>query len=517
MSNLTNFRTAKHHPNASRLRLAARNRGAARTDNGDFPPVVVPASGARWARSYRLKLRASDMVTIAFAVTASFFARFHLAAIDDLAPASSQRYAFVSVVMALVWILSLGTFRTRDARLIGVGASEYRRVIHASTTVFGAAAIMFLVSQVDTARWFFIVGFPLGLLGLLGTRWGWRRWLTAQRRFGHYLSRVVVVGRRTDVEKVVRQIHQSSGATYSVVGAVLDGDDVELDGGKFGDVRIWSGLDRVVDHAASLGADGIVVAGQPGGESDFIHDLAWKLEGQTIDLILATSLANVAGPRIHFRPVDGLPLLHVEIPHFEGGKHVLKRGLDIAVSSIALLMLCPLFLVLALIIKADSDGRAFFSQERVGRGGRTFHILKFRSMVATAPEQLSALIPKNEGNGVLFKMKNDPRVTRIGRLLRKYSLDEFPQFWNVLVGDMSLVGPRPPLPSEVQGYEDHVRRRLYIKPGITGMWQINGRSALSWEDSVRLDLYYVENWSVVGDLMIMWRTFYVLIHPVGAY
>ena len=476
-----------------------------------------PSSGQRWARAYCLKLLVSDGAVVSVAMALSFFAGLKFAGVHTLTALSWQRYVYLTLAMAIIWILSLSAFHSRDVRVIGIGASEYKRVIHASTTVFGTAAIFFLVAEIDTARWFFIVAFPLGLLGLLSTRWGLRQWLSGQRKFGHFLARVIVAGRLTEVEKVTRQISQNSGATYLVIGIVLDDDENELDGGELGGLKVWRGLDRVAEIAASLHADGIVVAGQPSGESDFIHDLAWELEGKTIELILATSLANVAGPRIHFRPVDGLPLLQVEIPHFEGGKHLLKRGLDVLVSSTALLLLSPLFVVLAVMIKADSVGTAFFSQERVGRGGRAFRIFKFRSMVASAPEELSELVSRNEGNGVLFKMKNDPRVTRIGRLLRKYSLDEFPQFWNVLMGDMSLVGPRPPLPSEVLGYEDHVRRRLYIKPGLTGMWQINGRSALSWEESVRLDLYYVENWSVVGDVMIMWRTLRVLINPVGAY
>jgi exopolysaccharide biosynthesis polyprenyl glycosylphosphotransferase len=212
-----------------------------------------------------------------------------------------------------------------------------------------------------------------------------------------------------------------------------------------------------------------------------------------------------------------LPLLHVEIPQFEGGKHALKRVLDIAVSGTALILLAPLFLVLTILIRIDSPGKALFSQERVGRGGETFRILKFRSMVADAAKLQDELAERNEGSGLLFKIKDDPRITRIGRVLRKYSLDELPQFWNVLVGDMSLVGPRPPLMCEVECYEGHVSRRLYIKPGLTGMWQVSGRSELSWEESVWLDLYYVENWSITGDLVIMWRTFKVIVHPVGAY
>jgi exopolysaccharide biosynthesis polyprenyl glycosylphosphotransferase len=196
---------------------------------------------------------------------------------------------------------------------------------------------------------------------------------------------------------------------------------------------------------------------------------------------------------------------------------VLKRAFDFFVSGIALLILSPLFLVIALFVKLDDRGPALFSQERVGRNGETFRMYKFRSMVVDAEARLAKLQAKSDGNGLLFKMKNDPRVTRIGHILRKYSLDELPQLFNVFLGDMSLVGPRPPLPAEVEGYENHVHRRLYIKPGLTGMWQVNGRSDLSWEESVRLDLYYVENWSLTGDLVIMWRTVKVLTHPVGAY
>jgi lipopolysaccharide/colanic/teichoic acid biosynthesis glycosyltransferase len=174
-------------------------------------------------------------------------------------------------------------------------------------------------------------------------------------------------------------------------------------------------------------------------------------------------------------------------------------------------------LVVAVAIKLDDHGPVLFRQERVGRGGERFRMLKFRSMVPTAEQDLAALTAKNEAAGLLFKIKDDPRITRVGRVLRKYSLDELPQFWNIFIGQMSLVGPRPPLQSEVEAYADHVRRRLYIKPGLTGMWQVSGRSDLSWEESVRLDLYYVENWSLTGDIIILWRTVRTVLHPVGAY
>jgi lipopolysaccharide/colanic/teichoic acid biosynthesis glycosyltransferase len=183
----------------------------------------------------------------------------------------------------------------------------------------------------------------------------------------------------------------------------------------------------------------------------------------------------------------------------------------------ALLALSPLLLLLAVIVRLDSPGPMFFRQDRVGKDGHPFGMFKFRSMVVDAEARLAALDQRNEGAGVLFKLRDDPRVTRCGRWMRKYSLDELPQLWNVVLGNMSMVGPRPPLDREVSGYERHTHRRLLIKPGITGLWQINGRSDLAWEEAVRLDLYYVENWSIAGDLFILWRTFRAVIKPSGAY
>ena len=481
------------------------------------PLADTPASGARWASSYRTKLRVTDVGVIAAAVAATFLARFGFATGDVFASDVAARFALMSLLVLLVWAASLSAFRSRDPRVVGVGASEYKRVAHASTTTFGLLAVVFLIFQADTARWFLTLAFPVGLFFLLAGRWLWRQWLMGQRETGHFLSRVIVIGKKADVEKVVAQIRSSSGAAYSVVGAVVEDGESGPAASQLDGLLVLSGLARAAEFARTLGVEGVVVAGHPSGGSEDIHDLAWQLEGTTADLILATSLANVAGPRIHFRPVEGLPLIHVEIPQFEGAKHVAKRAMDVTIAATALLLLAPVFAVIAIMVRLDSEGGSFFAQERVGRGGEPFRIFKFRSMNTSAPQQLDTLTASSEGNGVLFKMKNDPRVTRLGRTLRKYSLDELPQLWNVLVGDMSLVGPRPPLAHEVSAYEDHVHRRLYIKPGLTGMWQVNGRSNLSWEDSVRLDLYYVENWSIMGDLIILWRTVKVVAQPVGAY
>ena len=304
---------------------------------------------------------------------------------------------------------------------------------------------------------------------------------------------------------------------YRIVGAAVD--DAETAMLTVGEQRIpvLATRDGVARAAVIENVDAVIVAGQPDEGGEFVRRLGWDLEGTPAELVLSSRLTDVAGPRIHFRPVDGLPLMHVETPTFAGLRHVLKRSVDIVLAAAALVVLLPLLLAIAVAVRLDSPGPALFRQRRCSRNGSEFQMLKFRSMVQDAEDDLAGLRDRNEGSGVLFKLRDDPRVTRVGRTLRKYSLDELPQFWNVLVGDMSIVGPRPPLVSEVACYEGMVRRRLYIKPGMTGLWQISGRSDLSWEESVRLDLYYVENWSLTGDLMIMWRTAKSLVKPKGAY
>ena len=469
-----------------------------------------------WSRNYRTRLLITDVVTVLIAVGTAYVVRFGTdQPIADLSTGEAQ-YAVISLSLILAWPIALATFRTHDSRVIGAGSGEYRRIVSATATTFGLFAIVFVIFNVDVARGYFLLALPIGTVGLLSTHWLWRRWLVRQRLNDRYLCRALVVGNLDDVGYVIRQIQLKSGGAYNVVGAVVSNEDLHTVTTGTRPVPVVSGVEPAL-AAKAVGADVVIVAGQASGGAEFIRDLGWKLEGTATDLVLASRLTDVAGPRIHFRPVEGLPLIHVEIPQFEGGKHLLKRAFDVASCSIGLLLLLPMFALIALAIKLDDGGPVLFRQERVGRGEKTFSMLKFRTMVTTAEDELDALRAQNEASGVLFKLKDDPRVTRVGKFLRRYSLDEFPQLWNVVVGEMSLVGPRPPLPREVQAYESHVHRRLYIKPGLTGMWQVNGRSDLSWDESVRLDLYYVENWSLTGDLMIVWRTFKTLVHPVGAY
>lgn len=426
-------------------------------------------------------------------------------------------YWMVTLTIIVTWIAGLAANHSRDARVVGIGLDEYRRVVSASVVTFGVLAILFVIFKVDVARGFFVLALPLGVAGLVLNRQLWRKWLTHQRREGNYLHRAIVVGDEADVDYVVKQIDKRGVSLYHVIGAAITGSTEGSITVNRHQLPIVSSLSDVAEAASMLDVDAVIVAGNPGEGATFIRDLGWDLEGSTTELVVASQLTNIAGPRIHVRPVEGLPLMHVELPQFGGGRHLLKRAVDVVASGLALVLLMPLLLVIAWLVHRDSEGPVLFRQERVGRGGQPFHMLKFRSMVATAEDDLAGLLDKNQGSGVLFKMKNDPRVTRVGEFLRKYSLDELPQLWNILVGDMSLVGPRPPLQREVANYESHVHRRLYIKPGLTGMWQVNGRSNLDWDESVRLDLYYVENWSLAGDLVIMWRTLKVIRDAVGAY
>lgn len=488
----------------------------------DRPAVAAPIESSTrpavtWGRRFQRTLLLSDSTIVSIAIVISLLTRFGLSQAEVEFAGVAVQYSVVGAIIGVAWLGMLAAFRTRTVRTLGVGFTEYKGIVSSSLFTFGILAIAFLVFQVDVARGFFMVALPIGLGALLLDRWLWRRWLNHMRSAGHYLARAIVVGDPSDVDYVVRQIDKKSGAAYKVIGlAVPEGDGIQVSFAQ-DPVPVIANLCTVGQAVRATSADTVIVAGEPHDRQNFIRDLGWELEGLGADLVVASSLTNVAGPRIHFRPVEGLPLMHVELPNYEGGKHLLKRMLDVGLASIALLVLIPVFLLVAVAIRRDSAGPVLFRQERVGRNGATFRMLKFRSMVTTAEADLLDLLDQNEASGVLFKMKNDPRITRIGQVLRRFSIDELPQLWNVLVGDMSLVGPRPPLQTEVQGYEQHVHRRLYIKPGLTGMWQVNGRSDLSWEESVRLDLYYVENWSLTGDLIILWRTFRVLIAPVGAY
>lgn len=334
------------------------------------------------------------------------------------------------------------------------------------------------------------------------------------------MSRLLLLGGPSAIAHLASSLESAKHAGYLPVAAytpgVYDGRLVDVESG-LPVLGFKADVSSILAAIETCNADAVAVSAGVQLHPQTLRHLGWELAARNVGLIMAPALTDIAGPRIHTQQVAGLPLIHVTTPTLEGGQRVAKRLFDLVVSGALILIAAPLMATLAVLVKLDSRGPALFRQERVGMEGVHFGMLKFRSMVVDAELRLADLAHRNEGNGVLFKIKNDPRVTRVGGFLRKYSLDELPQLFNIFAGSMSLVGPRPPLPREVEAYENDVRRRLLVKPGLTGLWQVSGRSNLSWQDSVRLDLYYVENWSLAGDLVIILRTVRAVFQSTGAY
>jgi exopolysaccharide biosynthesis polyprenyl glycosylphosphotransferase len=324
----------------------------------------------------------------------------------------------------------------------------------------------------------------------------------------------MAVGHAAAVADLIATLHRDTYHGLAVVGACVVGEGAKQ---EIGGVPVFGGPNNVPSAVEFSGADTVAVLTCPEMNGFRLREMAWKLEETGTDLYLAPALLDVAGPRTTIRPVAGLPLLHVDHPELSGPKVLLKAAFDRAMAALALILLAPMFAAIAIAIRVDDRGPVFFRQTRVGKDGRTFGVYKFRTMVVDAEQRKAELEALNEGSGVLFKIRQDPRVTRAGNWLRRWSLDELPQLINVVAGDMSLVGPRPALPAEAVRYGEHMRRRLVVKPGITGLWQVSGRSDLPWEEAVRLDLRYVENWSFALDLQILWKTWSAVVRGSGAY
>ncbi|SDH62771.1 Undecaprenyl-phosphate galactose phosphotransferase, WbaP/exopolysaccharide biosynthesis polyprenyl glycosylphosphotransferase [Microbacterium pygmaeum] len=474
-------------------------------------PERQAPSGRPWTLRYARRLWLSDLVVLIAVVYAAQLVWFGTGsaqvAIREDSRLSDLSYWFFSAVLVIVWMVGLTMADSRSTRMIGNGATEYARVANASFVVFSVVIIACFLARIDVARGYLLIALPLGALLLILERYIWRKWLLRRRARGEYSSRVLLVGSHSSVAQIARELRRTPGAGYFVVGACVPTGQVgaTLDDS---DIPIMGNVNDVSGAMRAVGADTVVVTSTDELPPFKVKQISWGLEAGRQHLVLAPSIVDIAGPRLHTRPVSGLPLIHVETPNFSKGQRFLKRATDLVAASLGVLVLSPVFAFLAMSVRLSSDGPVLFRQKRIGLRGREFTMLKFRSMVQNAEDLLPELAAqqRDAGNEVLFKMTNDPRITPIGRIMRKFSLDELPQLFNVIGGSMSLVGPRPPLPSEVEQYADHVHRRFLAKPGITGAWQVSGRSTLSWEDSVRLDLSYVENWTLLGDLIIVLKT-----------
>ncbi|MDN3496522.1 sugar transferase [Planococcus sp. APC 4015] len=478
--------------------------------------IMVPArdlaSGNRgtWRRGYARNLAVTDTVVLTTATVGADLLWTPMGSTVVLTGGmpTPVPYWLVSLALIGVWAVALGLFASRDQRVVGSGTIEYRRLGEATVFVFGAIAIGSYVGAVELGRAYLLTAFAIGLSGLVLTRWGWRQWLRREQSAGRCLAPVIVVGDRTSGD-AIGAISALPGSGYQVIGVVSDEQLVDPAGALH-----LGGLAHLETRIAELQPHAIIVTSVGVLGQDRMQQLGRTLAQRGAELIVTPGLVGVGGPRIHARPLADLPLLQLDYPELVGAKAVMKRLVDILGALALILLALPVMLAAAVAVATTSPGGFLYRQERVGRGGRPFFMLKFRSMRVDADAELAALLAAQGTDGhPLFKVQSDPRVTKVGRFIRRYSIDELPQFFNVLMGDMSLVGPRPQRPAEVALYDEFASRRHIVKPGVSGLWQVSGRSTLAWEDAIRLDLSYIDNWSLAGDIVILWRTVRAVMRP----
>lgn len=479
-------------------------------------PTAVTSTNSTWLRAQSIKMRFLDLACVVVAVAGAHLLRFGT---DDVTVAGGDTelsYTTLSVVLIIAWTGILEFGGTRDRKVLGTGTDEYKRVAVSSLWLFGGLAVVSYVFQLQTARGYVSVALPLGVVLLLVVRLLQRRYLHLSRLQGENLHRVLLIGAPNNVDHLYGRLTQHIVSGYKPVAALLtDSSNTVRE-----DLRVLGttpDVDMVLDSIAESGADTVAVCGGAQLDPAFLRRLGWELAARDVGMIVAPALTDVSGPRIHMQPVAGLPLIHVTTPKLSGVKAFAKRALDIGLSLILLTILAIPMAIVAMMVKLDSPGSAFYFQERIGKGGQSFKMIKFRSMRNDAETLLEAFQAQSQDSVIFFKMKDDPRVTRLGAWIRRYSIDELPQLLNVLNGTMSLVGPRPQVAREVEMYDFASVRRLLVKPGMTGLWQVSGRNDLSLEESIRLDLYYVENWSLAQDIVILFRTAKAVVAKDGAY
>jgi exopolysaccharide biosynthesis polyprenyl glycosylphosphotransferase len=458
------------------------------------------------------------------AVAVDVLAALAAGAIGSLVPltrSSVETRIIVTLALPLLYVIAVLLAHGYERRYLGTTANEYRAVVRAALGLVGIAAGLSWLLHAEFTRGLVVTVTPALLLLGLSARHLLRRQLLARRMAGRDTARTLVIGDVRTVGPMIRQLRRAQGAGMEVVGACVSGIVTGTDRSSLVEgVPVFGYPEEAMEAISLLEAEVVAVSSDPELSGSGLRRLAWSLEERKVDLVIAPGLFEVAGPRLSIRPTAGMPLLHVERPAMSGARRVCKRVVDVCAAGAFLLLTLPVTIVIALLIRWDSPGPVIFRQTRVGAKGKTFNMLKFRTMCTDAEKQraeLLALQTADAGNDILFKMRRDPRVTRVGRVLRRFSVDEAPQLVNVLRGEMSLVGPRPPLPEEVARYEPDAARRLHVQPGLTGLWQVSGRSDLPWDESLRLDLWYVDNWSLVLDLQILTRTLRAVLKGQGAY
>ncbi|WP_028700463.1 sugar transferase [Acidipropionibacterium acidipropionici] len=483
--------------------LAASLHNSPRPRHGGRPDRHIDALG----------IMAMDLALITVSTVGALLVRSHLhipGLHDDVA--AEHLLTPIAIVIIPVWFIAIAASGSYQRKHLGAGTLEYRRVLNASLLTAGLLGISAYLLQYPMSRVFYFLMFTVGIPLVLAGRYMMRRHLHHARVAGRFRRRVLIAGDYRHIEDLVDILGRERWLGYDVIG-VLSADPSprpeDLSVPTVGDPG------HVLEAVHISGADAVIFTEGAYARGGDFNRLARQLESDSAELIVVPTLTDIASSRMTIRPVGGIPLVHIDKPQAERATTWLKRSFDVVGSLLLIICSAPILAAVAIAIKLEDGGPVIFKQRRVGMKGEIFECLKLRSMVTNAEEIRAQLMSDNAG--VLFKMADDPRITRVGGFIRRFSIDEMPQFFNVLRGDMSLVGPRPALENEVSQYKSHVRRRLDVRPGITGLWQVSGRSDLPWDDAVRLDLYYVDNWSMLEDLSILKRTVKAVFTSSGAY
>lgn len=482
-------------------------------------PTALPRMQP-WRATYARVLLLGDLLVLVSVMATAQFLRFGFESASTADVVVPLSYGTTGLLIAITWWLSLQIFRTRSPHIFGHGTEEYRRVIRATVATFGSIATASLMLKADASRGYLAFAFPLGLIGLIAWRKVLRVILHRRRRAGHAISRVLLIGSPAHAESTIAALGSNPASGYQVTGVwsprvVPESAWLGLQSSR---VPVFDSRRRIQEVLSHCEAEVVMVTDSEHLGHDGLRELTWKLDERGIELMVSPSVLNVAPSRLYMHDVSGMSLLQVDPPQYAGATRFAKSFFDRAGAAMILLVASPILLVTAALVKLTSRGPVFYRQERIGRDGLPFGMIKFRSMKVGADAELVALLAA-EGKTLaeLPKLTVDPRVTKVGRVIRRYSIDELPQLINVIKGDMSLVGPRPQRDFEVEQYDHVAQRRLTVRPGMTGLWQVSGRSDLSFEDAIKLDVHYVENWAMTTDLVILWKTLRAVVASDGAY
>ena len=476
-------------------------------------PKAPPAKYPLQRRSLRrIALRVvADGMAVSTALLLATAIRFEL---FPGSPGERLDYALITLIATPGFLLLFWAYRLYEPRQVLSPVNEFKQVFHGVTAGIVVIFVVDSLFNLNLARGWALLALTAALIAVAGERLLVRKALHFLRRRGGDATRTIVLGANHEARTVARTLQREAWLGYRILGFVDDGlPRGEVVGANYQILGSTSEIkDLIEQHSATL-----VLVAATAFEPARLNRLFWELQDVDIDLQITSGTIDLIASRMIVQSVAGVPLLYVRRTGMDRAQRTIKRTIDIVGSLLGLILLSPMLIAIALWIKRDSPGAVFFKQVRVGRDGKPFTCWKYRTMGIDAEERRAALEHLSEGPGLLFKLKEDPRVTSAGRRLRRYSLDEVPQLWNVLRGEMSLVGPRPALSSEAEQYDDWVRNRLKVKPGMTGLWQVSGRTETSFSDYIRYDLFYIQNWSLALDLWIMWRTLAAVVRAEGAH